>query len=376
MSEGILRNTYAEVNVTNFLRNIFEIHKRTKMPVAPVLKANAYGHGAVQLAKACERSSASFLIVAFLEEAIQLRKAGSAFDILVLNYFKPKYVLEALKYDISITAFSLDQMKEIVGYLKGSNKRLKVHMNVDTGMSRLGVKMIEKAKELHEFLTSADELILKGIYTHLASADVPSDPMNSQQMMDFESFLKMLPRLPQYVHACNSAGSLLLKNCIGNISRIGIALYGLQPSTEHFIDYIQPVMSLHSTIAEIKKLKKGQSIGYGHIYTAHKEKKIAIVPIGYADGVPRSLSNKGSVLIKGKRAKMLGRVSMDQMTVDISEINDARIGEDVVIFGKSEKEEIRVEEIAQMVGTLNYEIVCGISSRVPRVYVRESGVSM
>ncbi len=374
MSERNLRNTYAEVNVTRFLRNIFKLSKKINMPLAPVLKANAYGHGAIQLAKACEESKAGFIIVAFLEEAIQLREAGIALPILVLNYFDPKYAREALKYDISITSFSMEQMREIVKYLDGSAKKLRVHMNVDTGMSRLGTR--EKALELYDFLLSKDEVLLEGVYTHLVSADDPDDPMNSQQVTEFKAFLKKLPQKPQYVHMCNSAGSAFLNECVGNMARVGIALYGLQPSSKFFIDYIQPVMSLHSTIAEIKTLKKGQGVGYNHIYIAEITKKIAVIPIGYADGVPRALSNKGEVLIKGKRAKILGRVSMDQMTVDISQIDDVRIGDDVVIFGKSGDEEIRVEEIAEKAGTVNYEIVCGISPRVPRIYVRESGVSM
>ncbi len=373
MLERNLRNTYAEVNITKFLRNIFEISRRMNTSLALVLKANAYGHGAVPIAKACEESKIGLLIVAFLEEALQLREAGIGLPILVLNYFEPRYVLEAVKNDISITVFSLKQFKEIIDHLKGTNKKLNVHLNIDTGMSRLGLKSGEALK-MYKLLNSSDKVNLEGVYTHLASADVPDDPMNFEQIEKFKSFLKEFPTKPQYVHLCNSAGALLMKECVGNMSRIGIASYGLQSSSRSFLDYIQPVMSLHTTISEIKKTKKGQSVGYNHTYIAKSAKTVAILPIGYADGVPRALSNKASVLINGKRAKILGRVSMDQMIVDISQIDDVKIGEDVVIFGKDGEEEIRVEEIAQIVESVNYEIVCGISSRVPRVYVRESGV--
>ncbi len=362
------RNTYAEVNVKKFLRNIFEISKRIEMPVAPVLKADAYGHGAVELAHACQRDGVGFLIVAFLEEGIQLREAGITLPILVLNYFDPSYTREALEHELSITIYSSEQMKEIAHHLK-QDEKIKVHINVDTGMSRLG-HGFEGSLKLYEEIGKDPRFLLEGVYTHFSSADEPEDKTSAEQIEKFKDFLSRIER-PRYVHVSNSAAATVLKVRVGNMCRVGIASYGLQPSSKVQIDYLQPVMSVHSSVSFVKKLYKGQSVGYGHTFTADKDMRVATIPFGYADGLPRSLSNKGYVLIHSKRARILGRVSMDQIVVDVSDIFNVKMGDDVIIMGKSGNEKITAEEIAEMANTINYEIVCGISKRVPRIYVGE-----
>ncbi len=359
------RSTYAEVNTQNFLRNIFEISKRSHKHVAPVLKADAYGHGAVKMARICQDNGIGFLVVAFLEEAIELRDSGIVIPILVLNYFDPKYVREAIFRDISVTIFSNDQMKAINEFI--GEGRLKVHLNVDTGMGRLGPS-VDEAFELYEDISKDSKYILEGLYTHFSSADDPNDLMNAKQIKLFQGFIEKIKK-PKYIHISNSAAATLINPSIGNFSRVGIAAYGLQPSQKEKIDYLRPVMSVHSTVAFVKRVSKGRTIGYGHTFVASEAMTVATVPFGYADGLPRSLSNRGEVLIKGKRSKILGRVSMDQIVVDVSQIENVNIGEDVVIIGKSGNEEISVEEIARLDGTINYEIVCGISKRVPRIYI-------
>ena len=361
------RNTYAEVNVTKFLRNIFEISQRVALPVAPVLKADAYGHGALELARVCQEDRIGFLVVAFLEEGIQLRKGGIVIPILVLNYFNPRYVKEALIYDLTVTVYSFEQVSEMLKNLKDSDK-LKVHINVDTGMSRLGLD-VEKSLKLYELLSKDKRIKVEGVYTHFSSADDPEDQMNYEQLEKFDSFLKKIKR-PRYVHISNSAASTMLKNSMGNMCRVGIASYGLQPSSKIYLDYIEPVMSVHSTVALVKDLKKGQSVGYGHTFVADKKMKVATIPIGYADGFSRGLSNKGSVLINSSRASVLGRVSMGLTVVDVSNAGSVKMGDDVVILGKSGDEEINAEEIASLIGSVNYEVVCNISKRVPRFYTK------
>ncbi len=360
------RNTYAEVNVGQFLRNIFEISKKIDLPVVPVLKADAYGHGAVKLAKACQTNGIGFVIVAFLEEAIQIRESGVVLPILVLNYFDPKFSKSAIINDISVTLYSKEQVKALSESLE-ENDRLKVHVNIDTGMGRLGL-MSNEAVELYKEIERDSKFVIEGIYTHLSSADDPDDVMNKNQLDTFESFFSKVKR-PKYVHILNSAGATVLNKKYGNFCRIGIAAYGLQPSSKVRIDYIKPIMSVHSTVAFVKHINAGQTIGYGHTFVAKGEMKVATVPFGYADGLPRSLSNKGDILINGRRARILGRVSMDQIVVDISKIDDVKIGDDVVIIGNSGNEWITAEEIAEIAGTINYEIVCGISKRVPRIHI-------
>ncbi len=359
------RNTYAEVNVTKFLRNIFEISQRVALPVAPVLKADAYGHGALELALACQKDGIGFLVVSFLEEGIQLREGGVVLPILTLNYFDPRYVVEAVAYDLSVTVYSFEQASGILKNLKDDDK-LKVHINVDTGMSRLGLD-VEKSLELYELLSKDRRIKIEGVYTHFSSADDPEDPMNYEQLKKFDSFLKKIKR-PRYVHVSNSAASAMLKSSIGNMCRIGIASYGLQPSSKVHLDYIEPIMSVHSTVALVKDLKKGQSVGYGHTFVADKKMRVATIPFGYADGFPRALSNKGSVLINSSRARVLGRVSMGQTVVDISNAGSVRMGDDVVVLGKNGDDEITAEEIASLAGSVNYEVVCNVSKRVPRFY--------
>ncbi len=359
------RGTYAEVNTNTFLRNIFEISRRSGTHVAPVLKADAYGHGAVKLAQVCEENGIGFLVVAFLEEGIEIRESGVLIPILVLNYFDPKYTKEAIFNDLSVTIFSKDQKDAISAYL--GDDKLKVHLNVDTGMGRLG-PTVDEAFELYDEIQKDKKFIFEGIYTHFSAADDPLDQFNVQQIDKFSGFLKKIKK-PKYVHISNSAAATCLDPKIGNISRIGVAAYGLQPSEKVKIDYLKPVMSVHSTVAFIKSTDQGRTIGYGHIFTTQKKMKVATIPFGYADGLPRSLSNKGFVLLNGKRAKILGRISMDQIVVDVSDIEDVKIGDDAVIIGKSGDDEITAEEIAELAGTINYEIVCGISKRVPRIYI-------
>jgi alanine racemase len=242
-----------------------------------------------------------------------------------------------------------------------------VHLKVDTGMGRLGPTANE-AFELYDDIQKDKRFIFEGIYTHFSAADDPSDVLNAHQVDEFNEFIKKIKK-PKYVHISNSAAATCLDIKVGNFSRIGIAAYGLQPSSRTKIDYLEPVMSVHSTVAFIKSIDQGRTIGYGHTFTADKKMKVATVPFGYADGLPRSLSNRGHVLLNGKRAKILGRISMDQIVIDVSNIEDVKIGDDVVIIGKSGKDEITAEEIAELAGTINYEIVCGISKRVPRIYI-------
>lgn len=364
------RKTWLKIDTSAYLDNIkyfSEILFPTK--VMPVLKANAYGHGAIVLAKKLEELKIDYLAVAFLEEALELRENGIKIPILVFNYFSEEYVEYFLKNDITATIYCFEQVKNIENVFKRKklSGSLKVHINVDTGMGRLGYK-IDKALELFETVLHSPYFEIEGIYTHFSDADNISSDFTFEQYERFREFLNKLPERPKIIHNCNSAASLFYRDLKLDYSRIGIASYGLQPSDMKKAKGIKPILSWHSVVSFVKEINPGDAISYGRTFIAKNRMKVATIPVGYADGYPRVLSNKGFVLIKGKRCRILGRVCMDQFVVDVSHLEDVNIGDEVVLIGKQGDEEISAEELAQLSDTINYEIVCGISNRVPRIY--------
>ncbi len=357
------RGTYVSVDVRNYVDNL-EFFRTSCAPskVMPVVKANAYGHGAVVLAKAAERAGFDFFAAAFLEEAVELRNSGIESDILVLNYVSPDMIYLAEEKRITITLYSFQQLEKY----KDLAYRPKAHLKIDTGMRRIGVQ----PEETKEFYEKARKLgfTVEGAYTHLSVADdlrLESREFTEKQI---ERFLKSCPRVP-IKHVCNSSGAITIRDKHFDYVRIGIASYGLQPLKDKYVEQLKPVLSWKTIVSHVKWIKKGESLSYGRTFIAPHDMKVATVPVGYADGYWRNLSNRGEVLIQGSRCRVVGTVCMDQFLVDVTHLESVSVGDEVVLIGEQKDERITVERIAELVGTTNYEVVCRISSRVPRVYV-------
>lgn len=356
------RRTYAIINVRNYLNNLkfFQNHC-APAKVMPVVKANAYGHGAVQLARAAERAGIDYFAVAFLEEAIELRKHGISKDILVFNYVEPDMLHIAQQNNITITLYSWEQLWRYTKQIW----RPKVHIKIDTGMRRLGV-MPEEARDFLDAVRKAG-FDVEGAYTHFAVAD-SLDEEDVQFTKEQAQLFEKLDLDVRIKHVCNSGASVSkVVNCFDYV-RVGIASYGLQPSDSVYSNELKPVLTWKSVVSHVKTIQPGDSISYGRTFKAFMEMKIATIPVGYADGYWRHLSNKGYVLINGEKCPIVGRVCMDQFMVDVSHLDDVKIGDEVVLIGKQGNNTITAEEIAKLVGTINYEVTCRISERVPRKY--------
>jgi len=356
------RRTYAVINVRNYLNNLrfFQEHC-APAKVMPVVKANAYGHGAVVLSKAAERMGIDFFAVAFLEEALILRERGIKANILVFNYVEPDMLHVAEKYDITLTLYSWEQLWR---YSK-EGFRPKCHVKIDTGMRRLGIV----PSEANDFVEAAKKagFPVEGAYTHFAVADSLDDEDVSFTKSQAEKFEK-LDLDVRIKHVCNSGAAVSkVVNCFDYV-RIGIASYGLQPGDTVQSEKIKPVLSWKSVVSHVKTIQPGETVSYGRTFTAFTEMKIATIPVGYADGYWRSLSNRGYVLIHGEKCPIVGRVCMDQFMVDVTHLEDVKMGDEVVLIGKQGENQITAEEIAKMVGTINYEVTCRISERVSRKY--------
>jgi len=367
-----LRPTWAEINLAAFRHNFRQIERKLRKGVSilSVVKADGYGHGMEEIARASLSCGAKILGVANIEEGIFLRKRGIRAPILVLGSVYPlanfTYIL---RYDLSPTISSLVASEELSKIARRARKKVKVHIKVDTGMGRIGISA-ENAADLVRRVLQLPGIIVEGIYTHLAAADSDYE-FTVQQIRKFQSVIDELERdniRIKYKHAANSTAVLSYPDAHFNLARPGISLYGLAPfeGAEKEID-LKPVMQLKTKIVFIKRVKKGTSISYGRTWKAEKDSVIATLPIGYADGYNRLLSNRAEVLICGKRVPIVGRVCMDMCMADATSLPDVKVGEEVVLIGSQGKERITADEIAKIIGTISYEVVCGISKRVPRI---------
>ncbi len=342
--------------------------------LCPVIKADAYGHGAIQVAKMLEQHGADFFAVSSLLEAEELRQSGITADILVLGYTPADCARRLSMGNISQCVFSSDYAEKLNAQAIADGVQVRVHLKLDTGMGRLGFDMrkcAENSLDQVEQVFTMYKLVVEGAFMHFAvadSVDAGDLDFTAQQKDFFFAAVKELEHRGHRIpirHCCNSAATVTLGEQ-GDMARIGIILYGLMPSADIVLPkQIKPVMSLYSTVSMVKTLEKGQSVSYGRTYAADCVRTVATVSVGYADGVPRLLSNKGSVLIHGQRCPIIGRVCMDQLCVDVTEVPDVQQGDTVTIFGPG----LPVEEVAELAQTINYEIVCGVTKRVRRVYI-------
>ena len=363
---------YAKISLDAIGENVAGV--RRKIPcgtrVMAVIKANAYGHGSVPLARYLE-DKADYFGVATVAEAVELRMAGVEKGILILGNIDPREYEKVIKHNITLTIASYANAEKLSALAVQANKQVLVHIKVDTGMSRIGFKANDESAETVKNIANLPNLTIEGMFTHFAIADSKDKTSALKQREKFDYFAEKCKEkgveIP-ILHANNSAGTMELDKYY-NMVRMGIMLYGLYPSEEMDKSYkLYPAMELCSHISFVKTLEAGMGIGYGHTYITDKETVVATVPCGYADGYPRALSSNADVLIRGKRCPVLGRICMDQIMVDVSEIPDVKAGEDVVLFGKMGDETITVEELAARSYSFNYEFVCGIARRVPRAY--------
>ena len=366
----------AYINLDNAIYNMESMHnnlsKDTKMMA--VIKTNGYGHGAVELAKklTCLPYLYGFA-VATAEEAIELRDNGITKPILILGYvFEDDYEL-LIKNDVSFAVFMLSQAEAINDVANRLNKEASIHIKVDTGMGRIGFNLSDEAIKEVAKINELENIKIDGIFTHFAKADMTDHEPTYRQIENFKGFIERCEKegisFP-IKHCSNSAGIIDFKDANFDMVRAGITLYGLWPSDEvskNIID-LKPLMSLKSHIAYIKNVDKGTAISYGGTYVTDEERRIATIPVGYGDGYPRSLSNKGFVLIRGKKAPIVGRVCMDQFMVDVTNIPDVAILDEVTLIGRDGDEEITMELLGDMSGRFNYELACDVSKRVARIY--------
>lgn len=366
MTHPYYRPTFIHVNLQAIKNNI----KRLKemLPehtnIMAVVKANAYGHGAIEVANTALQAGATQLAVASPEEAIQLRDAGITADILVLGASPIAFLPFATERNITLTAYSFEWLFATSHY----TKPFKVHMKIDTGMGRLGIVEEEELKRALAFIKEKNWIEVTGVYTHFSTADEEEEHQLKKQIAAFERMLRLFEQRPATIHSSNSAATLRIPSQYWDAVRFGISMYGIAPSSwieENLPFPLEAALSLHTEVVHVKKVKKGATIGYGADYTASSDEWIATLPIGYADGFLRKLHNQ-FVLIKGKRMPIVGKICMDQCMIRLDE--QVSIGEKVVLLGKQMNEEIRIEEWANALQTIPYEICCTFSNRLPRLY--------
>ena len=369
----------AEINLSAITQNFKSIKSRTNADVLAVVKADAYGHGLIPVSKALEEAGADWFGTALLEEAINLRKSGILKPI--ISWLTPlgEDFKSAIDLDIDLGIPSIDLLDEVIKAASLTGKTARIHLEIDTGMSRGGV-LSEWDQLIKSVLVGVNLKQLKviGIWSHFARADEPDELMNQEQLSLFEEKVNQAKAAgidAQFIHIANSAALFTNKSSHKNIIRSGIALFGLSPDVKTIGDSsslsLKPAMKLKAKLNLVKEVKAGSSVGYGGTAVLKSDTKLGVVALGYADGIPRSTNNLAGVFVDKKRAPIIGRVSMDQFVVDLGITSTAKTGDEVIVFGDGSNGEYTVDEWAKAANTINYEIITRIGPRVPRIYPRE-----
>lgn len=371
--KALYHRCYAKIDLDAIVSNFESLKKRVKAGVKTccVVKADAYGHGSVQVARVLEDKT-DYFAVAAIEEALVLRENNIKKPILILSYTDPSLYETIVENEITATIYNLDEAKLLSETALRLKKKAKVHVALDTGMSRIGFYPDEKSADIIKEISCLDGIILEGMFSHYAKADYFDKTSANAQTKLFDSFISLLEERNVNIeikHICNSAGIIEFDKQYDMV-RMGVSLYGMYPSDE--VDKnrvsLKPAMRVVSHVIHVKKIEKGCGVGYGHVYVADSERKIATVSIGYADGYNRSLTGKGYVLIGGKKAFIKGKVCMDQIMVDVTDIENVKVGDEAVIMGKDGSEEITPEILGELCESFNYEVVCTFMPRVKRIY--------
>lgn len=372
------RPTIAQIDLAA-LRHNYAVIRRTIKPdcgLLAIVKADAYGHGFMDVALELEKLGVTAFGVAFLAEGIQLRKSGIDRPILILGGIYPGQQKKCVGFNLSTAVFDIEQAIALDAAAARLYRPAKIHVKIDTGMGRLGVPA-HKAEEFFSALKKLKNIEVEGILSHFASADELDDSGRAYTALQAERFSRAVATArqqgfnPTYLHIANSAATFGLDLPLCNLVRPGIALYGALPSADFTGRMeLQPVMSLKSRIAMLKRVEPGTSISYARRYTTEASTLVASVPVGYADGYRRSLTNRGEALVRSIRVPVIGTVCMDWIMLDVSQVPQVQVGDEVILLGSdAEGHSIRAEELADWSGTIAYEFFCGISKRVPRIYV-------
>lgn len=370
----------AEIDLDAIGNNIREIRRRlnTGTKLMAVVKADAYGHGAEEVSKVCLYNGADQLAVATCDEGVQIRQWSIQVPVLVLGNTVEGQLETIINYSLTQAVFRYETAKLMSDIAVKLGKTALVHIKIDTGMSRIGFMPTDKSIEEIEKIFKLPNIKVTGMFTHFATADEKDKTFTKVQ---YKKFRYVTDRLNEkgysgFIRHCANSGAILDMPELGlDMARAGIIIYGLYPSSQvtHPIN-LKPAMSLKSQISYVKDLEKNVSVGYGRTYFTTHKTKVATIPIGYADGYSRAFSNKSRVIIKGKYAPVIGNVCMDQMMADVSDIPDAAAGDSVIIMGRDGKNNVSAEELAEIAGTINYEIVCNVGKRVPRVYIKNGEI--
>lgn len=364
-----MRPTWAEIDAAAFKRNLATVASRLPggSRLIAVMKANAYGHGAAELAKECTPDRVAMIAVVMLEEAMELRRAGITTPLLILGPMTEAQVRIAAENRIDIGVPGPEELEAVARVAR--DRDVVIHLKIDSGMGRMGSTEGELPR-IVELTRSAPRMKVAALYTHYANSGDPDDPFTGEQNARFDSLAATLAEAglaPPLRHRANSAAMVRGLVRPGEYARVGLSLYGAEP-LDAGESRLEPVMRWRTEILRLKDLPKGHAVGYGMTFRAGRPTRLATLPVGYADGYSRLLSNKGAVLVRGRRAPVAGRVSMDLVTVDVTDLPGAACGDEVILMGRQGDEEVSVEEIAGKIGTISYEVLCGVSARVPRVY--------
>jgi alanine racemase len=364
-------STWLEIDLGAIKNNLNLLTKLTGRPVMPVVKANAYGHGLIEVSKAAVEAGVEWLGVARIEEALALRAAGVACKILVLGYTPPKQVGAAVQERISLTVYDKAVAQSYADEAAQVGGSVSVHVKVDSGMGRLGV-FPQDAVDFVRWLKGQRGLDVEAIFTHFARADETKYTTTDEQIERFDGVLKELEKdgiKPRLVHAANSAGTLNYPAGRYDLARCGIVMYGLQPSPDSPLpEGFIPALSWKTHLVSLKTLPPGHGVSYNFHYFTKKDERIGAIAIGYADGFRRRAGN--IVLVRGKRVPVVGAVCMDQCMVQLDDVPEARLQDEVVLIGRQGDEMISADELAKDWGTINYEVLCGLADRVPRIYLK------
>ena len=368
------RVTRAEVHLQRIADNVRAVCDLIGPDTAllAVIKADGYGHGAIPVAQCALAAGASWLGVACVDEGIALRQAGVQAPILVMGYAAPAELQVAVRGDLTITLGTAAQSAALLAAARHTGGHVRVHLKIDTGMGRFGI-LPHQLGDVARTLRATPEIVVEGCFTHLARGEEDPALATKAQIAVFEEALAVLRRQgisPGMLHMANSGGTLRAPQARFNMVRTGLLLYGYRPDGGHEPSLpLQPALEVHSCLVRVETLAAGSRIGYGHTHVLERATRTGLVPIGYADGLQRSLSGVGYLVAGGRRVPIIGRISMDQCMIDLSEVPEAREGNPVVVIGQQGEAEVWADDAATWAGTISYEILCGISPRVPRYYV-------
>mgnify|MGYP003732359527 FL=1 len=373
------RPTWAEIDLTAIKHNILMIRNKVSPAIImAIVKADAYGHGMLEVSRACLQEGVEWLGVASLDEAIHLREAGIKSPVLVLGFIPEEFAEATVEYDISASVFSLSFARALSQAASKLSRSARVHIKIDSGMGRLGFAPIPSSLALVQEIAALPGIEVEGIFTHFADADAEDKSFTYEQLRIFSNFVSDLEKGGLSIplkHCSNSAAILDIPEARLNMVRAGIVLYGLYPSEDMKrlgLDII-PAMTLKSRISFLKVLEPGHYISYGRTFCCQQATRVATVPIGYADGYHRLLSNRSTAVIRGEKVPSIGMICMDQCMFDVSGLKRVEEGDEVILFGKP-SDGVTADDLARILGTINYEIVCAVSARVPRLHVKAGGM--